>query len=62
MISTGFEKQQQYTQHLESKLDDFLESKLDDFLEGRIASQMTPVKLSHLVKTAVSTERGGFQY
>ncbi|CCE31025.1 uncharacterized protein CPUR_04876 [Claviceps purpurea 20.1] len=51
MISTGFEKQQQYTQRLESKL--------DDFLEGRIAFQMTPVKLSHSVKTAVSMERGG---
>ncbi|KAG6167620.1 hypothetical protein E4U51_002789 [Claviceps purpurea] len=50
MISTGFEKQQQYTQRPESKL---------DFLEGRIAFQMTPVKLSHLVKMAVSMERGG---
>ncbi|KAG6119862.1 hypothetical protein E4U13_007215 [Claviceps humidiphila] len=56
MISTGFEKQQQYTQQLESKI--------DDFLEGRIAFQMTPVKLSHLVNTEDGRVygTGGFQY
>ncbi|KAG6042359.1 hypothetical protein E4U17_001505 [Claviceps sp. LM77 group G4] len=38
MISTGFEKQQQYTQQLKSKL--------DDFLEDRIAFQMTLVGIA----------------
>ncbi|CCE34937.1 uncharacterized protein CPUR_08876 [Claviceps purpurea 20.1] len=65
MMSTGFEKQQQQFEKQQQQFEkqqqhtQQLESKLDDFLGGRIAFQMTPVKLSHLVKTAVSIERGG---
>lgn len=49
MINNDFEKQQQYTQQLKSKL--------DDFLKDKIVFQMTSMKLSHLVKTIMFMKR-----